>query len=110
MKGRDITTTKGWPALQAAGFRPVRFKCQMGFLEIGAALQADFGPTLDGSIVKVDRVTIEPSHYFTNAKGKRVGHWTVYAKGDSGLTWCEGRTVAREALAAAARIATRQSL
>lgn len=53
MKGRDITKLSAWRELEAMGFRPIRFKGQMGFFEIGAALSRD------GSEV----LTIEPQHY-----------------------------------------------
>lgn len=104
MKGRDITKMAGWPSLAAAGFVPVRFRCQMGFYEIGAALQRPFGPCTDGKTYAVDVVTIEPAAYFTNAKGRRVGHWTVNVANEHGLQWCEGRAVVKAALNAAANV------
>jgi hypothetical protein len=104
MKGRDITKMKGWDKLSALGFVPVKFRGQMGFYEIGAALQRRVGPCTDGKTYKVDAVTVEPSVYFTNAKGKRVGHWTINTQREHGITWAEGRTVIAEAIKAAARV------
>lgn len=54
MKGRDITKTKGWATLAALGFKPVKFHGQMGYCEIGAALEHGSGAEV---------ITIEPKEY-----------------------------------------------
>ena len=86
MKGRDITQYAIWPTLAELGFRTVRFRGQMGYYEIGAALPV-YGTVRtgeDGRIRWVDRIVIEPAS---------KNQWSIDAKSSPGLLWVGSRAI-----------------
>lgn len=103
MKGRDITKMKGWDTLAANGWQPVKFKGQMGYYEIGAALPIPGTIIRDdkGRRVWVEAATIEPSGApLRDRNGKRVPAWTLNVKSEFGLQWHTGRTIIPATIAA----------
>jgi len=88
MKGRDITKQAIWTELVALGFRSVKFKGQMGYYEIGAALPVDGSVRTeqDGRVRWVDRLVIEPAS---------KGQWSIDAKSSPGLLWVGPRAILR---------------
>lgn len=101
MKGRDITQMKGWGKLAAQGWVPVKFKGQMGYYEVGAALPIPGTTTTDdrGRRVWVEAATIEPSGAtLRDRNGKRIPQWILSVRADLWLQWHSGRTIIRAAL------------